>query len=151
MGWFILAGLFAVSDLLIKHTINQGELDTVPKKCCKGKVTLTKVYNKGALLGILKGNTKKLFGISLVCIGIITGMLIAVSGQKKNCILKLGLSMLLGGAGSNLYERYTKGKVTDYIKFNVGGKRFQKVVFNIGDFFIFIGSFFTFIGLLKQK
>ena len=64
-------------------------------------------------------------------------------GGKKGGIFtrlmgKLGASFLLGGAASNLYDRLNRGYVVDY--FSIRCKYLEKVVFNLGDFFIFAGS-----------
>ena len=49
----------------------------------------------------------------MVSVGIIAGMLLAASGKKGNGVLKVGLTLLLGGAASNVFERALCGKVTD--------------------------------------
>ena len=59
---------------------------------------------------------------------------------------KAGLSMMLGGAGSNAFERIKYGKVTDYIRFNVGTQKFRNVVYNMGDFAVFAGTLFLILG-----
>ena len=52
---------------------------------------------------------------------------------------KLGLSLLLGGALSNLIDRYQRGYVVDYFSFNFG-KRLKHIIFNIADMFVFLGG-----------
>ena len=55
---------------------------------------------------------------------------------KKGCLAqKIGLSMVLGGAISNLYDRLVKGYVVDY--FSIEFKRLKKVIFNLGDILYF--------------
>ena len=55
---------------------------------------------------------------------------------KKGCLAqKIGLSMVLGGAISNLYDRLVKGYVVDY--FSIEIKRLKKVIFNLGVIFVF--------------
>ncbi len=51
---------------------------------------------------------------------------------------KTGLAILLGGAVSNLYDRYVRRYVVDYFSFQFGW--LKKVVFNLGDLFVFAGS-----------
>jgi len=63
----------------------------------------------------------------------------------------LGLSLLLGGGGSNLYDRITKGYVVDYFSFRTPWRWLNRIVFNISDFCIFFGSIFVAIAsLIKQ-
>ena len=51
-----------------------------------------------------------------------------------------------GGGLSNLYDRYTKHHVVDYVRFQTGPKWFQRIIFNVSDFFIFIGAVLAVIG-----
>ena len=54
--------------------------------------------------------------------------------------------MLAGGGLSNLYDRYTKHLVVDYVRFQTGPKWFRRIIFNVSDFFIFIGAVLAVIG-----
>ena len=54
--------------------------------------------------------------------------------------------MLAGGGLSNLYDRYTKHHVVDYVRFQTGPKWFRRIIFNVSDFFIFIGAVLAVIG-----
>ena len=51
---------------------------------------------------------------------------------------KLVLILTLGGALSNYYDRIRRNYVVDYFSINVG--RLKKVIFNLGDIFIFAGA-----------
>lgn len=55
-------------------------------------------------------------------------------------MLKTGLSILLGGAYSNTYDRLVRGYVVDYFGFQVKNERLRNIVFNISDFCIMIGA-----------
>lgn len=155
MIWYMLAASLTCTDLSLKYCVNHDILPThsqsSPDKEHIGKVTITKSYNKGAMLGLMKDKAKELLAISLVLFGIILGMFFAVTGQRGNPLLKTGLTLLLGGSASNILERYTKGAVTDYVKFNFGPAKFQKIIFNVGDFFIMIGALLALIGSGLQK
>ena len=48
------------------------------------------------------------------------------------------LTLVLAGGASNLYDRLKRGYVVDY--FSIQWKKLKKVVFNLGDIFIFAGS-----------
>ena len=60
-------------------------------------------------------------------------------------MLKWGLTLLLGGAYSNTYDRLARKYVVDYVSFN-GPFRLRNVMFNIGDFCIMIGALISVIG-----
>ena len=51
---------------------------------------------------------------------------------------KLSLALVIGASLSNLYDRYVRGYVVDYFSLRFGP--LKKVVFNLGDIFIFLGS-----------
>ena len=51
---------------------------------------------------------------------------------------KLAFTLVLAGGASNLFDRMTRGYVVDY--FSIQWKALKKVVFNLGDIFIFAGS-----------
>ena len=86
-----------------------------------------------------------------MAIGMILGLLLAATGRKGNILLKLGLSLLLGGAVSNAFERFTYGKVTDYFRISIGSKKLERIIFNIGDFCIFAGCILAAIaGMIKE-
>ncbi len=116
-----------------------------------GKIIITKYYNTGAMLGFLKDKAKFLSGATLLALGIIIGLLLSVLGRRGNYVMKLGLSLLLGGAASNAFERAAYGKVTDYFRISIGSKKLEKIIFNIGDFCIFAGSALAAVGQPAKK
>ena len=61
-------------------------------------------------------------------------------------MLKFGLSLLLGGAFSNTYDRLRRGYVVDYFRLNVPAKRIWNLIFNISDFCIVIGAVLVVLG-----
>ena len=60
--------------------------------------------------------------------------------------IEFTIAMLAGGGLSNLYDRYTKHHVVDYVRFQTGPKWFRRIIFNVSDFFIFIGAVLAVIG-----
>ena len=147
MLWFLTAAGLCGADLFIKYRVEKKRLK-LSVKILAGKVTLTQFKNPGAMLGFLKNNVRFLLAFTMICLGFIAGLLTAVCGRRGNILLKAGLTLLLGGAGSNAYDRLIKGTVTDYIRFNAGPKKFQNIIFNLGDFFIFAGFLFSLAGAL---
>ena len=151
MFWIILALGLAAIDIAIKMWIKENKRENCHEPILGGKIIITKFFNAGAMLGLLKERAKLLLGISLVSVGMILGMLLAISGKKGNGLLKVGLTLLLGGAASNVFERALCGKVTDYFRISIGNKKLERIIFNIGDFFIFIGSILTAVGSAFDK
>ena len=75
----------------------------------------------------------------------LTAMFVVTLGQAGRGLLKWGLTLLLGGAYSNTYDRLARKYVVDYVSFNVPF-RLRNVIFNIGDFCIMIGALISVIG-----
>lgn len=150
MVWLLLAAVFCGTDLAIKMYIQSHKSEGEHQPVFGGKIIITRFYNEGAMMGFLKDKTRLLFGITCVIFGMVLGILLFLIGKPENRLLKFGLSLLLGGAASNAYERCFKGKVTDYFSLDIGIKPLKRVVFNIGDFFIFIGSIIAVISEVKK-
>lgn len=80
-----------------------------------------------------------------IALTILFFLTLGMTGKK---MLKWGLTLLLGGAYSNTYDRLVRQYVVDYVSFNVP-LGIKKVVFNIGDFCIMIGAMLSVIGYYK--
>ena len=101
---------------------------------------LTLVYNHGAAFSMLSdagGWQRWLFtGFALVASIIILGWLRRTSKQLRTfCI---SLSLILGGALGNLYDRVMYGYVVDFLDFHWAGAHFP--AFNIADSAIVLGA-----------
>lgn len=135
----IVAVLFA-GDFFLKKQVDKKIEKEEKKEICNGKIVVRKYYNKGAALNFMEKSPKVLRtvcgGIILV-LGVLWYLLLR---NKKNPGILLGISMILGGGASNLYDRITKGHVVDYFSFRSPWERLNRVVFNISDMFIFLGS-----------
>ena len=51
---------------------------------------------------------------------------------------KISLCLIIAGSLSNLFDRFSRGYVVDYLR--IKKKVADKVVFNLGDVFILLGS-----------
>ena len=140
MFWFLLAvGLCAV-ELGIKAWIERSIGENEEKPVLNGKVTVTKKYNDGLIMGSLKKKPRMIIGMTLLALGFLLGIFYLATGRKGNFLLKLGVTVALGGAMSNAYERLKNGRVTDYFRINILKKvGLPKIVFNIADHMIFFG------------
>ena len=59
---------------------------------------------------------------------------------------KTGAALLLAGGACNCFDRLHQGFVTDYFSINCKIEKIRKLVFNLSDFFIFIGTSLMVIG-----
>lgn len=81
----------------------------------------------------------KLVELIPVCtLSAVAGVWAYVIGKKGRVLEKTALTLVLAGGASNLYDRIRRGYVVDY--FSIQWKQLKKVVFNLGDIFIFAGS-----------
>ena len=71
-----------------------------------------------------------------------------VPPKKGNNIRKLSLSLIIAGSLSNIFDRFTRGYVVDYIRIKTKGA--DKVIFNLGDIFILLGSLIMPFGVKKK-
>ena len=139
------------ADLIIKETVKENIEENQKIYTCNDKIIITKFFNSGAMLGAFGERPGVVKGLTVFGLGVLVGALSAFSGHKEHGLQKLGLSLMIGGASSNAYERFQYGKVTDYIQFNCKNKKFRGVIYNLGDFAIFGGSFLLCLGELFRK
>lgn len=151
MVWFGLAAAICGEDLFFKNYVEESVREDSEKKLLGEKVILTKVYNRGAMLGWLSDAPEMLRGITMLGVGSLTGALAAYSGKNGYFCQKLGLSLMLGGAASNAWERMKQGKVTDYIRFDAGPEKFRRIIFNKGDFAVFAGGVLLLAGEMIDR
>lgn len=146
MVYLVIIGAIFIGDLFVKNYIEKNKKLGKQEKILKDKIIVTKYHNQGAFLNLLEKNREILLVFSGVLLGLLSMALLLTSPKKGKNMLKLGLSFMLGGASSNVYDRIHRGYVVDYFSFSF----FDKVVFNISDFFIFIGSIFTAIKIVLK-
>lgn len=139
--WYLLtaAGIFWL-DYELKEYMDRKLSDTDEEKAFGGRILLRKVYNRGAMLGFLKDHQPLLVKGSVLLAALLTGYWLVLLCRKGQGFLKLALSFLTGGALSNVYDRIIRSYVVDYFSFNVKWKQLRRVVFNLSDLFIFVGS-----------
>lgn len=137
-GWII--GGLAALDLGIKSVIESGEEDTFPRDLprSKGLVKIHRNHNSGFPFGFMKERPELVKGVPLLVISAMAGALCALCQDKGRIAQKAGIAIIIGGAVSNLYDRVIRGYVVDY--FTIEWEPVKKVVFNLGDMFVFFGS-----------
>lgn len=89
------------------------------------------VRNTGMALGFNDGNLKNIF----ITVFILSIVIVFIKNQIERLDKKtaIAISMIFGGAISNLIDRIFRGSVLDFIKI------FNSYVFNFADLFIVIG------------
>ena len=135
----IIAALSSL-DLGIKWLIEQEKPEEFPKPLphAKGKILLYRNHNAGFPFGFLEQHAELVRMLPLTVISGLAGFLTAILPQKGKTVQKFGIAVILGGAVSNLYDRMIRHYVVDYFSIQCG--KLKKVVFNLGDIFVFLGS-----------
>ncbi len=96
------------------------------------------IWNEGIAFGLFSFDDKKIYNSLTILILIIVVFIIVWSFKSKG-IQKYGLSMIIGGAIGNLYDRLFYRAVPDFIDLHINN--FHWFIFNIADIFITIGVF----------
>lgn len=105
-----------------------------------GKLLLQRVSNKGMAGGVLSDKSDKIRYIS-TAVGAVIGLnFLSEIPRKKRYVSKAASAMIAAGAAGNLYDRWTRGSVTDFLRFGEGSGILSKVVFNVADVLILIGG-----------
>lgn len=140
MFYIVLAAFIFIFEWKIKNYIEAVYDFSGQNLICKNMIRIRKYHNHGAFLNLMEKKKKLLHLISAVFTLIITLFFFLTLFHKGNRVLKLGLSLLLGGAFSNTYDRLSRNYVVDYFSFCSPFPRLNQIVFNISDFCIIIGT-----------
>ena len=133
-----------VIDLGIKYYVEHHRTHQQEDKILRDTILIRKSHNKGIALNALDQHTSLVRGISVGMTALMALVAMFFFFKKDSAPTskgkKLGLAWILGGALSNTYDRVFRGYVVDYFSFNVKWKKLRRVVFNIADMFIIVGS-----------
>jgi signal peptidase II len=118
----------------------------------KGFFHITHVANTGALFGLLAGIASPLRGLVFITVPVLAIALILffqIRSREGDLLTQLGLSLILGGALGNLYDRIRFGHVVDFLDFSVAGHHWP--AFNIADSCICLGVFTLVLDLYRRE
>ena len=106
-----------------------------------GLFHLTHVENTGAAFGLFAESTAQWKIGALVSFSVIALVIVSALLWKNSHALTtttIGLSLILGGATGNLWDRMMTGHVVDFLDFYVGSYHWP--AFNVADSAIVIGA-----------
>ena len=138
MIYLILAAGIFLLELRIKHVIETRREEGKETKACGGALLIRKYHNRGAFLNAGEKAQPFVAVLSLLLTAGVAGFLAAALRHRGKAVYKTGLALLLGGGCSNTCDRLHRKYVVDYFSIRVG--KLKKVVFNLGDIFIFLGA-----------
>lgn len=114
------------------------------------RIEVWKYHNHGGFYNLGQGKPDVVRGISLGLSAVAFVCFLLSLTFHGNRILRSGLSILLGGAFSNAYDRLTKRYVVDYLRLPKI-PILEKIIFNLSDFCILIGAMLTAIACSKEE
>lgn len=152
MNYLLLIAALAGIDLKWKAKIDKQDEADFPRPLAhtKGKIMLYRHHNAGFPFGFLQkhGSVVRMVPFAMVSglMGVF-GYLLTKPGRK---LQKFSLALILGGALSNLYDRFVRRYVVDYFSFQFGA--LKKVIFNVGDLCVFLGAgIWMFLELFRKS
>ena len=104
---------------------------------------LRHLENRGAAFSILQGKTVFL----ILMVSIVSLVMLYFLIKHKHRFLRLTLSIILGGALGNLYDRiFYDGSVVDFLEFHFGS--YVIPTFNVADILVVVGTILLAIYIL---
>ena len=113
-------------------------------------LNLTLNWNTGIAFGLLSSNASLFYHFISALILLIIIYLIYLMVLSNNSG-KIILSLIIGGAAGNLYDRLTYFAVPDFIDFHI--ENYHWFTFNVADIFISLGIFAMIVNefILRKK
>jgi signal peptidase II len=138
---FLIAFFVVLLDRLSKLAIERNlslhdSISLIP-----GFFRLTHVENRGAAFGLFADSPSEWKIAGLVLFSVVALVIVATLLWKNSHSMTstgVGLSLILGGAIGNLWDRLVSGHVVDFLLFYVG--QYQWPAFNVADSAIVVGA-----------
>jgi signal peptidase II len=143
-------------DRMTKYLIRSrfSPFDIVP--VIPGFFNIVHTENPGAAFGFLSESHSPLrslllMGVSAAVMAVIAAMLWRPSkgGISPSTLLHWGLALVFGGALGNVWDRVTRGTVTDFLQFFIGPYEFPS--FNAADSAITVGAALLLLDLWRTR
>jgi signal peptidase II len=140
-----------ITKIFIKQRISAWDTRSV----IPGFFNLVHTENPGAAFSLFasaQSGWRTLFLVvlsasALVVISVLLWRLQGRAGESR--AMRWGLSLILGGAFGNLYDRVIHGTVTDFLEFYYNG--FSWPAFNVADSAITIGAGLVLLDMLRTR
>ncbi len=147
--WFGLSAVVIVLDYLTKVAV-LGAFAPGESRALAPFFNLVLVFNKGAAFSFL-ATAQGWQTFFFATVAIIASMVISflIIRNKNKMLFCAGLSLILGGALGNLYDRIVYGQVVDFLDFHAAGWHFP--AFNIADSAITVGAGILILESFLQK
>lgn len=152
--WYTIVPAAAVlgAETVIRRRINALPQDFFPCDLT-AHVQLRRMYNRGLVGSKLAGRPGAALAVQTGAAVVIVAVAVAancpVSAPCAGPIARAGLGLLLGGALSNVLERYIKHQVTNYVYLKDAKLPIlRRLIWNVADLNIFLGALVAAAGML---
>jgi signal peptidase II len=150
--YLLIALIVVLLDRWSKHVVARrialySHIQVIP-----GFFRLTHTENTGAAFSLFADSTAPWKTSMLIAFSAIALVVVAILLWKNNhahMATGIGLSLIMGGALGNLWDRLARGRVVDFLLFYV--RQYQWPVFNLADSAIVVGAALLVIEILFAK
>ncbi len=139
--FFVIAIIVLLLDRLAKWAVDSNIRLHESVVVIPGFFQLTHVENTGAAFGLFADSAAQWKVGALVSFSVVALVVVSALLWKNSHSLStttIGLSLILGGAMGNLWDRMISGRVVDFLDFYVGSYHWP--AFNVADTAIVIGA-----------
>ncbi|MGZ4899238.1 MAG: signal peptidase II [Candidatus Angelobacter sp.] len=148
--------LIALAVLLLDRITKWAVGQTIPLEdainIVPGFFRLTHLENTGAAFSLFADSTSPFKTALLIAFSVAALAVVSVLLWKGRSVFNAGtlaLSLILGGAVGNLWDRLADGKVTDFLDFYIGVRHWPP--FNIADSAIVVGAFLLLLRMFRRN
>jgi signal peptidase II len=150
--YLLIALVVVLLDRWTKHLVAQhislySHIQVIP-----GFLRLTHTENTGAAFSLFADSTAPWKTWLLIVFSVVALLVVSVllwKNQHAHIITGIGLSLIMGGALGNLWDRVARGRVVDFLL--VYFRRYQWPVFNLADSAIVVGAGLLVLEILFAK
>jgi signal peptidase II len=149
---FLLALLVFLLDRWTKHLVATRIAMYTHIQIIPRFFRLTHTENTGAAFSLFADSPSHWKTVLLIAFSAIAMVVVSILLWKQSHALSLtgvALSLILGGAVGNLWDRVASGRVVDFLLFYV--KQYQWPVFNLADSAIVVGASLLVIEILFSR
>jgi signal peptidase II len=148
--------LIALAVLLLDRITKWAIAQTIPLEdainIIPGFFRLTHLENTGAAFSLFADSPSPFRTTLLIVFSVAALAVVSVLLWKDRSVFHSGtlaLSLILGGAVGNLWDRAFYGKVTDFLDFYIGVHHWPP--FNVADSAIVVGALLLFMRMLRKE
>jgi len=151
-SYFLIAVIVVLLDRWTKHLVAQrirlyAHIQVIP-----GFFRLTHTENTGAAFSLFADSTAPWKTDLLIAFSVVALIVVSVllwKNHHAHIATGVGLSLIMGGALGNLWDRLASGRVVDFLLLYV--KQYQWPVFNLADSAIVVGAGLLIVEILFAK